>query len=207
MIHYFQEGLEHHFMDSWEKHAGHLPMRRWTAADLPYEKFPILETYRDQKRWSILSDFVRRWAVLEFGGIYLDLDVELIKPIDRFLGYDSFLCIEGPPIFGNMAVSGGMVGNKYHADLLRMYFDVIEGRRHYPVQLEVACSPWVVTDYLKELKGGQMDWSDMNEVKTYGGLVTLPKEYFYPFNWNEEYSGGVITDNTYGIHWWKKSWA
>lgn len=206
MIHYFQEGIEHQFMDSWQKHAGHLEFKKWDASNTPIDYHPALKKFYDEKKWSVLSDFIRRWAVLEFGGIYLDLDVELIKPIDKFLEYDSFLCIEGPPIFGNMAVSGGKAGNKHHKILLDQYFDVLEGRRNYGVQIEVACSPWVVTDYLRELKGGDLDWSDMNDIKEYDGLITHPKEYFYPFNWNEEYSGGAVTNNTYGIHWWKKAW-
>lgn len=205
MIHYFLEGdTGYSFFESWEKNAS--DFKKWDSTNLPYDKYPILNKYRDQKKWSILSDFVRRWAILEYGGIYLDWDVELLKPIDHFYSYESFVCIEGPPAFGNMAVSGGKAGNKHHKRFLEMYFDVIDGIRNYSVRMEVACSPWVVSDYLTELKGSQLDNSDLEEMKQYDGLVTLPKSYFYPYNWNETFTPECIKENTYGIHWWKKGW-
>ena len=38
------------------------------------------------------------------------------------------------------------------------------------------------------------------------GLYTLPKEYFFPFNWTEKFTKNCITQNTRGIHWWKRGW-
>jgi len=64
----------------------------------------------------------------------------------------------------------------------------------------------MLKDYVESKKGSALDDSDLYEVKKYGGLTTLPKEYFYPYNWNEQYSPSVITDKTMGIHWWKHSW-
>lgn len=207
MIHYFKEGNPgYSYEESWENWAGNIEWKEWNGSNLPYEDFPILKKYRDQKQWSVLSDFVRRWAVLEFGGIYLDLDVELIKPLDNLFSYESFLCIEGPPAFGNMAVSGGKKGNKHHKVLLEMYLDVIEGKRIYNVPIQVACSPYVVTDYLKQLKGSALEDVDLYIINDFDGLTTLPKSCFYPFNWNEKYDVSCIKDNTYGIHWWKKGW-
>jgi hypothetical protein len=206
MIHYFLEGEPGYtYFESWQKHAS--DFKKWDASNLPYDQYPILEKFRDTKKWSILSDFVRRWAVLEFGGIYLDWDVELIKPIDRFYAYESFVCIEGPPAFGNMAVSGGKAGNKHHRRLLEIYLDTIEGKRNYGVQVDVACGPWCATDYLVELKGSPLEELDMFIMNDFDGLTTIPKACFYPYNWNEQYDPSCIKDNTYGIHWWKKGWA
>jgi len=33
-----------------------------------------------------------------------------------------------------------------------------------------------------------------------------PREYFYPFNHDEEFTETCIKKNTYAIHWWGKSW-
>lgn len=201
MIHYFLEGEIPTFCHTW---PGQLI--EWNSHNLPYEDYPILEKYRDEKKWSVLSDFVRRWALLKFGGIYLDCDVEIIKPIDTFYDYECFVCMEGPPVFGNMAVSGGHKGNKHLKVLLDMFLDVIEGRRVYGVPIEVACSPWVVTDYLKELKGAELEEIDLFIINDFDGLKTIPKACFYPYNWNEEFTKEAIKPNTYGIHHWQKNW-
>jgi mannosyltransferase OCH1-like enzyme len=207
MIHYFLEGeLGFNYTESWHKYAGHLPIVKWDIKSLPIDKYPQLNWLVEQRKYSMLSDFTRWWAVLEHGGIYLDYDVELVKPIDDLLELESFVCIEGHPVYPNGAVSGGKKGNQYHAEILERYFEVIDGRKVYPSAIEVACSPWMLKDYVQYKKGGQLDDSDLYQIKTYGGFTTLPKEYFYPYNWNEQYSEKCITPNTRGIHWWKHSW-
>lgn len=207
MIHYFHEGhLGYDYFGSWHKHAGHIELKKWDDSNVPYKEYPSLYKYREKGMWSVISDFIRRWAILEYGGIYLDCDVELIKPIDKFFEHESFVCIEGPPSFPNAAVSGGKKGNKHHKRMLNDYFDVIEGRKSYPVPITVSCSPFVLRDYVQELKGDLMDESDMLIEKNYDGLVTIPKEVFYPYNWNEEFTTDCITDKTCGIHHWKKGW-
>jgi hypothetical protein len=144
--------------------------------------------------------------VHEYGGIYLDFDIELIAPIDKVLEFESFVSIEGYPVFPNGAASGGKKGNKYHAEILNCYFDVINGVKIYQVPSEVGCSPWMLKDYVESKKGKPLDDSDLYQVKTYDGFVTLPKDYFYPYNWNEQYRPELLTPNTIGIHWWKHSW-
>ena len=207
MIHYFLEGnVGYDYTDSWRKFAGHLPMVKWSTDNLPLDEYAELQKLIDGRHWSILSDFTRWWAVYKFGGIYLDYDVELIKPIDSLLDIESFVCIEGYPIYPNSAVSGGKKGNKYHAEILEKYFEVIRGNKIYPARIEVACSPWMLKDYVESKKNNLLDESDLMEIKEYNGFVTLPKEYFYPFNWNEQYKEDCIKPNTCGIHWWKHGW-
>lgn len=205
MIHYFLEGdLGFDYRDSWKKHVRDI--KKWDFSNLPLNDYPILKDLVDGRRYSILSDFIRWWAVYEYGGIYLDFDVELIKPIDSVLQYKSFVCIEGHPVYPNGAVSGGHKGNPYHLEILNEYLQVISGKKQYPAQLEVACSPWMLKDYVESKKGKPLDDSDLYQVKTYDGFVTLPKDYFYPYNWNEQYRPELLTPNTIGVHWWKHSW-
>lgn len=49
----------------------------------------LRESYR-LKIWSYVSDYVRLYALYNYGGIYLDTDVQVIKNLDKFLK-DDFL--------------------------------------------------------------------------------------------------------------------
>lgn len=199
MIHYFLEGdCGYDYRDSWTKHSG-MDQVKWSANTLPVADYPELNKYIKASQWSVLSDFVRRWAIYKYGGIYLDFDVELIKPIDHLLREYSFICIEGPPAFANAAVTGGKAGNKHHKVMLEQYLGKI--REDGFVRPNVV-GPWIATEYLRSL-GVE---PDMNKVTEVDGFKTLPKEYFYPFNYNETYTSECITENTLGIHWWKKGW-
>lgn len=205
IIHYFLEGdLGFSYENSWKEFAGDYTFKKWDNSNTP--NIPELRPYREKKQWSVLSDFIRRWAILEFGGIYLDYDVQLLWTIDDLLELESFVCIEGYPIFPNAAVSGGFKGNKFHGKLLEDYMDVITGKRKYPSRIEVACSPWVLRDFVQDHFGRPMDESFLNTRQEKDGFVTLPKHAFFPYNWNEEFAKECIKPETYGIHWWAAAW-
>ena len=57
----------------------------------------------------------------------------------------------------------------------------------------------ILTEILKEEYG--------NKLFETSGIKIYPKEYFYPYNHDEEFTEKCLTENTYGIHWWGKSWG
>ena len=204
IIHYFLEGdLGYDFRDSWKKHCPDYEIVKWDLSNIEIPEW--LQKFIDQKRWSIISDYVRRWAIYKYGGVYLDFDVELIASLDPVLDFEAFICIEGEPIAANAAVTGGVAGNRFHMKLLGDYKKVITGEVVLPGQLETAAGPGIATKYVEWHKMSKLDQRDLNTIRYYENFVTLPKEYFYPFNWNEEFGG--ITDKTIGIHHWKKGWG
>ena len=46
------------------------------------------------KKWAFVTDYVRLRVVYEYGGIYFDTDVELVKKIDFLLKYSAFFGFE-----------------------------------------------------------------------------------------------------------------
>ena len=46
------------------------------------------------KKWAFVADYTRLKILVEYGGIYLDTDVEVIKPLDAFLTEKAFLGFE-----------------------------------------------------------------------------------------------------------------
>ncbi len=47
-----------------------------------------------EKKYAYLSDYVRLWAVEKYGGIYLDTDVEAIRPLEKLLQEDAYFGFE-----------------------------------------------------------------------------------------------------------------
>lgn len=62
---------------SWEKYAPDWEIREF---QLP-ESLPtfVVEAVR-RKKWAVVSDWARMRALYDFGGVYLDYDVELVRP-------------------------------------------------------------------------------------------------------------------------------
>lgn len=70
---------------SWKKYCPDYKIVEWNEKnfDIQGSCDYVREAYREQK-WAFVSDYVRLWIIYNFGGIYLDTDVELIKNLDNF---------------------------------------------------------------------------------------------------------------------------
>lgn len=213
-IHFFKDGnLNYSYEESWQRFCPTAVFKKWDASNLPVDEYPILKKYIDKCKWSILSDFTRRYSIFKEGGIYLDYDVELIAPIDDLFD-KNFVCIEGKPIAANTAVCGGLPGNYYSREMLKEVISVITKGKKYPDcnTIETTLGVGVTTRLVERMKGVKLDEFDLKNVREYidfpprGTFYTLSKDFFFPYNWNEKYSKDLLTKNTRGIHWWKKDW-
>lgn len=57
--------------------------------ELEYPKYAY-QAYLN-KKWAFAADYLRMYAVYEYGGIWMDLDIELFKSFDPFLNHSFFI--------------------------------------------------------------------------------------------------------------------
>ena len=100
---YWEEGemneLARKCFASWRKFAPEFEIRIWTSRDFDgaeggFSEWPFVKTCRARKLWGFLSDPVRYAALHEFGGVYLDLDVELVAPLGPLVAAGEFVAGE-----------------------------------------------------------------------------------------------------------------
>lgn len=96
IIHYFWFGgtsiPEHlqNYIDSWKIHCKDYSIVRWDESNYDVEKNKYMyQAYRN-KKWGYVPDYARLDVIYQYGGIYLDTDVEVLKPFDDLLCDDSF---------------------------------------------------------------------------------------------------------------------
>ena len=72
---------------SWKLYCPDYEIKEWNESnfDLNYCDY-VREAY-DSKNWAFVSDVARLYALVTEGGIYMDTDVEVIKPLDNLLKY------------------------------------------------------------------------------------------------------------------------
>lgn len=70
------------------------------------EESAFLRSAIERKRWAVVSDWVRMWALQKYGGVYFDFDVELISGIDDLLG-EEWIAGEWKPGGGMWMNPGG----------------------------------------------------------------------------------------------------
>ena len=77
-------------INSWKKFCPDYDIKQWDETNINlHENAYVLEAYQ-AKKWAFITDYVRLKVLVEYGGIYMDTDVEVLKPIDVFLSNHAF---------------------------------------------------------------------------------------------------------------------
>ena len=132
----------------------------------------------------------------KYGGVYMDTDVELIKPIDDFLGFQAFSGFESSGLIptGIMASEKGF---GLFGELLDYYKD-----RHFRKEdgsLDTTTNVDIITNACKE-RGLVLN----NRLQKIDGFVIYPSDVFCP---KDVRTGQIrVTDNTVAIHHFAGSW-
>jgi mannosyltransferase OCH1-like enzyme len=132
------------------------------------------------------TELGRLWALQKYGGVYMDEDVEVLKEFDDALLSRLFFIAREDDNWINGAVMGSIAYGHTINTLVGTFPQETEGRlgaHNY--------GPGFLTDRLSAMPG----------------TPVLPPEYFYPYLWNQTPEQAVITENTYAVHHWAKSWV
>ena len=112
--------LRRRCLESWRRLLPGYELKLWDESNSPLGEWYPAEAAR-RGYWSRLSNYVRLHAVLTEGGIYLDTDVELLRPFDPLLHHDCFLGFQQEPEAGdwvNTATFGARPGHPFCRRLL-----------------------------------------------------------------------------------------
>lgn len=181
---------------SWKTHCPDYEIIEWNESNFDLDCCAYVREAYEAKKWAFVSDVARLYALVTQGGIYMDTDVEVLKPLDGFLDCEAFSGFEAVDRIptGLMACEAGQ---PLFAELLREYdtahFKNADG------SLDTTTNVTRITNTC--LKYGLV----LNNTKqTVGGFTLFPKEYFCPKDSSTRALG--ITDNTYTIHHFDGSW-
>ena len=81
-------------IESWKKYLPDYEIIEWTEDNFDININDFAKLAYDNKKWAYVSDVARLWILYNEGGIYMDTDVELYKPLDEFLNEEGFIGFE-----------------------------------------------------------------------------------------------------------------
>lgn len=81
-------------IEGWKKLMPDYEIMRWDESTFDLEKFPLAKYACEVKKYALASDVCRYNVLAQYGGIYLDTDVELFQKFDQFLNCNFFTAIE-----------------------------------------------------------------------------------------------------------------
>ncbi len=185
------------YIKSWKKHLPDYEIIEWNEDNFDLDMYPFAREAYDHKKYAFITDVVRLHVLKEYGGIYMDTDVEVLKPLDKFLKHVAFSGFENDN-FVPTGIMGSEAGGQWVTDLLEYY-----NQRHFVNkngELDTVSNTYIITQMMKQ-KGFKMN-NTFQEIKNY--VAFYPNEYFCP----KSYRTGKIelTKNSYTIHHFAKSW-
>lgn len=111
IIHYcwFGKGLmpksQRDCIVGWKKLMPDYEIKRWDESTFDLDKYPLAQYACEVKKFALASDVCRYNVLAQYGGIYLDTDVEVFQRFDHLLDCNFFSGIELYPEFETDKVS------------------------------------------------------------------------------------------------------
>ena len=182
---------------SWKKYCKGYKIVRWDESNFDISSAPLyVRQAYEAKKWAFVTDYVRLWAMTKYGGIYMDTDVEVVKPLDQFLKHQAFSGFEDEINIptGIMACEKNFV---LFQKLLHFYDDAVFIKEDGSI--DTTNNVEIITDICIE-KGLKRN----NTFQEIEGFALYPNDFFCP----KSYVDGIIrkTENTHTIHHFNASW-
>ena len=181
----------HEYMPEWE-------FKLWNEDNFDVNSIPYTQEAYEAKKYAFVSDYVRLYALVNEGGLYMDVDFEVFKPFDNLLGYKAFAGFEGSkrcPVM--MGVLASEKDGYWVSEQIKCYYG-----RHFLLtdgSYDMTSNVGYFTDKMVA-EGFVCDGKE----KDFNGLHIFPVDYFCPRQTTGEY---FKTENTYCDHKGLNSWA
>lgn len=189
---------------SWKKHLPEYEIKEWNEDNFDVNIIPYTKEAYSAKKYAFVSDYARFWILYQYGGLYFDTDVEIIRPMDKIIERGAFMGLERDYIPGataQCAVAPGLglgcnPGLGLYKEIIDFYSTI-----HF-INDDNSYNQTTVVQYTTDLliKNGLEKRKGIQKV---GEIYIYPKEYFNPISQNFKLQ---ITENTVSIHHYAGSW-
>ena len=186
-------------IEGWKKLLPDYLFMEWGEKEYDINRLAYTKQAYEHKKYAYVSDVIRLYALKQFGGIYLDTDVEVIQNFDQFLNLDSFLGFESDDRIST-AVMGAAKNqnwvNELYASYVNEKFVNDDGIPNYYTNVE-RLTNYLVHKYKMNLDNSMQMLND--------NIVIYPQDFFSPIDMK---TGKLnMTSRTVSIHNFYGSWV
>ena len=184
-------------IESWKKFCPDYEIVQWNESNYDITKNEYMHEAYQCKKWGFVPDYARLDIIYQNGGIYLDTDVEIVKPFDDLLEHTFFCGVEQDSEYVALGLGFGAEKNNPTVRLLRDKYDQLHFLKDG--QMDVTPAPRINTAVLETL-----GYRFQPGVFTCADATVYSSEYFCPQNFITGET--TVTENTYSIHHYDASW-
>lgn len=184
---------------SWQKYCPDYEIIEWNEDNYDIQSAPLFvrQAY-EAKKWAFVTDYVRLQVVYDHGGIYLDTDVEVLKPLDDLLQYNAYFGVQDISTVNTGLGFGSEKNQPILKELMKSYQSIPFVKEDGAFDI----TPCPERDSEVFNKHGLKPDDSLQVLPN--NVVVLSTEYLSPKNYMTEET--IITNNTYTIHHFAESW-
>lgn len=192
-------------MESWKKYCPDYKIIEWNEQNFDISTNCYAQQAYEAKRYAFVSDYVRLAVLYRYGGIYLDTDVELVRPLDELLEHKGFIGMEhsAPSPYGRTLLvnTGSGVGAEPGCEMIGKMLAAYRNAAFIQETGEPDLRTCTQRDTPLFTKAGLQQKDEQQELD---GFLVLPTDCFSPFDYVTERMHR--TPHTFGIHYYSGSW-
>lgn len=184
-------------IESWHKFMPEYEYKLWTEETFNVNVVLYTKEAYEARKFAFVTDYVRLWALYNEGGIYMDTDVEILKPLDDLLHLSAFTGYEGsktqPPVTGLMASAP-------HGEWVKEQLDDYDNAHFIKEDgsFDLTTNTIRISKIMRD-NGFVQD----GKYSVYKDMHVFPTDYFCPRQTSGEF---ILTENTYCDHHFMGSW-
>lgn len=182
---------------SWQKFCPDFAIREWNEDNCDYLAMPFMAEAYAAKKYAFVSDVMRLLVLEQYGGVYFDTDVEVVRDISPLMDDEGFIGFEND----QYVASGLTIASVPHHPVVQAMIEEYQNLHFVNadgITNAVGC-PHLNTDVMEHfglVRNGQE--------QTVAGIHVYPADFFNPL---DSVTGKLTkTENTYSIHWYSMSW-
>lgn len=196
-------------IESWRKYLPDYEIKEWNENNFDVNTCAYVQEAYQAKKWAFVSDYARYWVLYNYGGLYFDTDIEIIKPLDEIIQSGPFMACEPnkptKPSRGSLPpkVNSGLgLGATRHMAIYKEILSYYE-KEHF-LKADGSFNLETVVDRVTRIlkKYGYVGNGTIEHVAE---LNIYPVDYFCPKNYFTDEMN--ITENTVAIHHFAGSWT
>ena len=193
-------------IQSWKKILPEYEIKIWNEDTFDVNACGYTKQAYENKKWAFVTDYVRLYALKQFGGVYMDTDLEVLQDFSPLLEKNGFV---GSYIEGGLISAGFLAsvpGHPFVTDLLS-YYDAESEKADRGEAVEFIMNPLIFTRIAIQKYG----FSLRDEGFSFEDIVIYPLEFLMPYkkltfgatygHWRYR-----LYDHTYAIHHDMSSW-
>lgn len=191
-------------IDSWKRILPDYEIWLWDTKRFDLSTSVWVTEAHDKKKYAFCADYIRMYALFNYGGVYLDSDVEVLRSFNDLLTLPYFIGYESKQYF-EAAVIGAEKGNPFIGDVLAYYKD-----RHF-VKENGSLDIQIIPEVMMNVTNSKWKRVLINEISDFINDPTIinvfPYDWFSPIDSTGKRYVLRVSKNTYCIHHFASAWV